>query len=186
MVVLSTHLLKSTKLIRNLVPKDTHVVQYGRAQQLNGSDIIQGWELVSLGEDGQDMSFVQVWFVLMMPLAHSKWFHQYELYVDKYAHRKNHMPEFELRKFFGQVLYFFVINVPGSATNNIQAETYIYAAIHKAKTSESSNDHFQIQYYQDLGHIDIIDLNQVKCVIGHIWDHGKWAIVDCSGNVQLS
>ena len=79
-----------------------------------------------------------------------------------------------------------MIDVPGSATNDIQAETYIYAAIHKAKTSELSNDHFQIQYYQNLGHINIIDLNQMKCVIGHIWDCGKWAIVDHSRNVQLS
>ena len=60
MAVLSTCLLKLTKLICNLVPKDTHVVQYGWAQRLDGGDTIQGQELILLGEDGQDMSFVWV------------------------------------------------------------------------------------------------------------------------------
>ena len=96
------------------------------------------------------------------------------------------MPEFELWNFFGQTLYFFVINVPCSATHDIQAKTYIYAAIREAKTSKSSNDHFRIQYYQDLGRMDIIDLNQMKCVIGHIQDCGKWVIVDHSGKIQPS
>lgn len=58
--VLSTRLSKSVKLIRNLVPRDTYVVQYGRARRLDGGDTIQGQELVSHGEDGRDMSFVRV------------------------------------------------------------------------------------------------------------------------------
>jgi hypothetical protein len=109
-------------------------------------------------------------------------YHQFELYVDKYARQKQRAPELELRNFFGQALHFFVINIPASATHNIQAETFIYAAIHQVKISESSTSHCQIDYYRDFGRTDIVDLNQVQCIVGRIQDRGKWAIVDRSGS----
>jgi hypothetical protein len=56
--VLSTRLAKSASLIRKLIPKETHVVQYGRVQRLDGGDTIQARELIPLGADSRDMSFV--------------------------------------------------------------------------------------------------------------------------------
>lgn len=65
--VLSTRLAKPPSVIRKLVPRDTCVVQYGRVQQLDGGDTIQGRDLVPLSADSRDMSFVRVCFVSMMP-----------------------------------------------------------------------------------------------------------------------
>ena len=54
----------------------------------------------------------------------------------------------------------------------------IYALIKSVKLINSSAD--GIKYYKNFGSMEFVDLNQVKCVIGRIMDHGRWAIVDRS------
>jgi hypothetical protein len=54
----------------------------------------------------------------------------------------------------------------------------IYALIKPVKLIDPTAD--GIKYYKDFGAMEFIDLNQVKCVIGWIMDHGRWAIVDRS------
>jgi hypothetical protein len=39
------------------------------------------------------------------------------------------------------------------------------------------------RFYQATGPTVIIDLNQVQCVVGQIFDQGKWAIVNRSTSV---
>jgi hypothetical protein len=39
------------------------------------------------------------------------------------------------------------------------------------------------RFYQATGYTVMIDLNQVQCVVGRIFDRGKWAIVDRSTSV---
>jgi hypothetical protein len=51
---------KSVAFVCKLIPKDTQVVEYGRAQRLEGGDSMQARDLVSLGSDSRDMSFVRV------------------------------------------------------------------------------------------------------------------------------
>ena len=46
-----------------------------------------------------------------------------------------------------------------------------------------SRTSFYGHFYQDTGPIVIVNLNQVKFVIGQIYDRGKWAIVDRSTSV---
>ena len=57
---LSTRFDKSTTIIKSLVPNSTQFVQYGRARWVEGGDSIQARELVSLGADSHDMSYVRV------------------------------------------------------------------------------------------------------------------------------
>jgi hypothetical protein len=103
---------------------------------------------------------------------------QYQLDIDQYACRRNQTPEFELQDFFGQILCFLIINIPPSPEHSIEAKSFIYAAIHEVKISKPATDQHRINYYQDLGPTVLVDLNQVKCVVGHIRDHNKWAIID--------
>ena len=103
---------------------------------------------------------------------------QYQLAIDQYACQRNRTPEFELQYFFGQILCFLIINIPPSPEHSIEAESFIYAAIHEVRISEPATDHCRINYYQHLGPMVLIDLNQVKCVVGCIRDHNKWAIID--------
>jgi hypothetical protein len=59
----------------------------------------------------------------------------------------------------------------------------MYAVISEAKISEPATDRCTINYYQDLGPVVLVDLNQVKCVVGRIRDRNKWAIIDRSGSL---
>ena len=108
---------------------------------------------------------------------------QYQLAIDRYAHQRYWTPEFELQDFFGQILHFIVINIPPSPEHNIEAKSFIYAAIREVRISEPATDHCRINYYQDLGPTVSVDLNQVKCVVGRIRDRDKWAIIDQSGSL---
>ena len=57
---LATRLETSVSIIQKLIPPTFPFVQYGRACQVDGGDIIHARELVSLQTDSRDMSFVRV------------------------------------------------------------------------------------------------------------------------------
>ena len=61
---LATHLEKSVSIIRKLIPPTSPFVQYGRAHQVDGGDIIHARELIPLQTDSRDMSFVRVSMIL--------------------------------------------------------------------------------------------------------------------------
>ena len=103
---------------------------------------------------------------------------QYQLTINRYARQQNWAPEFELQDFFGQILHFLIINIPFLPEHSIEAESFIYAAIHEVRISEPATDHCRMNYYQHMGPMVLVDLDQVKCVVRCIWDHNKWAIID--------
>jgi hypothetical protein len=109
---------------------------------------------------------------------------QYQLAVDRFAHRPRQAPQFELQDFFGQVLRFIVVNIPLSLDHGIEAQSLVYAVIDEIKVLDhGSVTNFYGRFYRATGPIVFIDLNQVQCVIGRILDRGKWAIVDRSTSV---
>ena len=57
---LATRLETSVSVIRKHIPSQSPFVQYGRARQLDGGDIIHARELIPLQTDSRDMSFVRV------------------------------------------------------------------------------------------------------------------------------
>lgn len=79
------------------------------------------------------------------------------------------------------MLRFIVVNVPESINHGIEAQSLVYAVIDEVKVLAGTS--FYSRFYQDTGPIVIVDLNQVQCVIGRIYDRGKWAIVDRSTSV---
>jgi hypothetical protein len=115
---------------------------------------------------------------------------QYQLLIDIYARVKRKRPEFEPRIFFGQLLRVFVVDIPEALQEAEQAEEsdkedadlratqWIYAVIRSVKILET--DAFGINYYEEMGEIEIVDLEMVQCVIGRIRDRNRWAIVDRS------
>lgn len=175
---LATRLEKTIGTICNLLPKKTKFEQYGRACHTEGGDTIQAREIVMLGSDSQDMSFVRVCSCSIIGLIHRLIFFQYELLVDKYAHQPRRPSEFVPRTFFGQVLRFVVVEIPSNRQYDIEADTFIYAAIRKVIIMEPANDCCPINYYKNFGRLQFVDLNMVQCLVGHINDRNKWAIVD--------
>jgi hypothetical protein len=105
---------------------------------------------------------------------------QYQLAVDKFAHLPHRAPEFELQDFFGQILRFVIVDIPHSPIHEIEADSFIYALINQVKISETATNQCRINYYEDLGPTEFVDLNQVKCIVGRIKDRNKWSIIDRS------
>ena len=184
---LATRLETSVSVIRKIIPLQFPFVQYGRARQLDGGDIIHARELIPLQTDSRDMSFVRVrkhdtqWLLNNIDLF--IYLIQYQLAVDKFAHRPRQAPQFELQDFFGQVLRFIVVNIPLSLDHGIEAQSLVYAVIDEVKVLDQGSRTNLYRFYQATGPIVTIDLNQVQCVIGRILDRGKWAIVDRSTSV---
>lgn len=111
---------------------------------------------------------------------------QYQLEVDKCAHQRWWAPEFELQDFFGQILHFLIIIMPASPDHWVTADSFIYAAIKQAKITEPATNHCRINFYEELGPGELVDLNWVKYVVGHILYHGKWAVIDRTGSLVLA
>ena len=121
---------------------------------------------------------------------------QYQLLVDIYAHVQRKKSKFELRNLFGQLLRVFVVDIPEALRGaegaeeldeegaDLQPTQWIYTVIRSVKISEM--DSFGINYYEETGEIEIVDLEMVQCVVGRIRDRNRWAIVDRSrSSVQL-
>jgi hypothetical protein len=98
--------------------------------------------------------------------------------VDKFAHQRCRTSEFELRDFYGQLLHLLIISIPESQNDRVQPQMLVYALIKSVKLIDPTVD--GINYYEDFGSMEFVDLDQVKCVIGRIMDCGRWAIVDRS------
>ncbi len=59
--------------------------------------------------------------------------------------------------------------------------TIILAVIQSVKQTLENN----IYYYKEVGIIEAVDLTTVDCVVGRIWDQGRWAIVDQSDSIRI-
>jgi hypothetical protein len=83
------------------------------------------------------------------------------------------------------VLRFIVVNIPLSIDHGIEAQSLIYAVIDEVKVLDQAYGGTKLygRFYQATGPIVFVDLDQVQCVIGRIFDRGKWAIVDRSTSV---
>jgi hypothetical protein len=126
------------------------------------------------------MSFVRVSLPLNYFMHINLLVLQYQLAVNKFAHLPCRTPEFEWQDFFGQILCFIIVDIPHSPIHNIKADSFIYVFINQVKISELATNQCEINYYEELGPTEFVDLNQIQCVVGHIKDHGRWSIVDRS------
>jgi len=85
----------------------------------------------------------------------------------------------ELRDFFGRVLQFFVLDVPSIPNHSITATRIIYAVIRQLKITRIIERPLRICYFKDdSGPIEMVDLDQIQCLVGRIYDRHEWAVVD--------
>ena len=73
---------------------------------------------------------------------------------------------------YGQVLQFIVVNIPLSLDHGIEAQSLVYAVIDEIKVLDRGTN-LSGPFFQATGPIAFIDLNQVQCVIGQIFDRNK-------------
>jgi len=111
-----------------------------------------------------------------------KYFLQYTQLVDRHAHRRRKTPDFELQNFFGQLKRILILELPSAQRLNLdEPTTFILALIREVKATLRNG----IYYYKDFGVEEVVDVSNLQCVVGRIWDRDEWAIIDRSENVDI-
>jgi hypothetical protein len=109
--------------------------------------------------------------------------------VDKYAQQPRHHPQYQLQTFYGQLQKIFVIPIdtPQACQDLglLNTSTIILAAIRTCNLDavDPQLQGLDIWYYSSEGALHVVDITSMECLVGHIQDWNKWAIIDCSGTL---
>ena len=85
-----------------------------------------------------------------------------------------------LATFFGELQRIVKIELPPTRQLNLDEPQKLFYAIVKQCNAEQSREGFW--EYRELGGLEAVDLELVQCVVGRIFDRGKWVIIDRSGD----
>lgn len=89
--------------------------------------------------------------------------------------------EMEVRTYFGELQQIFSIKVPQSPQLNLnEPETLFLAAVKECDASFSEDGFWEFSAARKLA---VIDIGTIQCVVGRIYDRGKWVIIDRSGSL---
>lgn len=111
--------------------------------------------------------------------------YQYESLVDKFANQRNRPSVFELHTFYGELQNIFAIKLQGSTgSTSGHQETVVLAGIRACKLDERAPPGgLDIHYYTTEGRYEVVDINNIQCLVGRIRDREQWAIIDRSGSL---
>jgi hypothetical protein len=152
--------------------------QYGKVRHLNGGDLMNASALVAFGDDRRDATFVRVSRIFEHnSMADNA---QYEMEVDKNARYPKRPIVLESRIFFGQLKHIFVIKLGASPILKLTEETTLILAVIRACANPQMKGENGIRYYSREGHLEVVDMNCVQCLVGRVKDGNEWAIIDRS------
>ena len=84
-----------------------------------------------------------------------------------------------LETFFGELQRIVKIDLPATSRLNLKELCTLFYVIVKQCNTEQSREGFW--EYKELGGLEAVDVGLIQCVVGRIFDRGKWVIVDRSG-----
>ena len=84
-----------------------------------------------------------------------------------------------LENFFGELQRIVKIEVSASPRLGLKEPQTLFFAIVKQCNATRSREGFW--EYTTLGGLEAVDIGLVQCVVGRVFDRGKWVIVDRSG-----
>ena len=106
---------------------------------------------------------------------------KYEATSDIMAEVQNAPAEMEVQTYFGEIQKIFRIEVPQSPQLCLdQPETLFLAAVKDCDATFSEDGFWE---FKTAGKLVVIDIGTIQCVVGRIYDRGKWVIVDRSGDL---
>ena len=84
-----------------------------------------------------------------------------------------------LKTFLGELQWVVKINVPATSRLNLKEPKTLSPAIVKQCNATQSKEGFW--EYTVLRGLEAVDIGLVQCVVGRIFNQGKWVIIDRSG-----
>jgi hypothetical protein len=100
--------------------------------------------------------------------------------VDRNARYPKRPVMFELQTFFGQLQHIFVIRLKASPVVGLTEDTTLILAAIRACADAKLKAENNIYYYLREGHLEVVDMECVQCLVGRVKDGNSWAIIDCS------
>lgn len=150
--------------------RTAYLRQYGKVRRLKGGDLMNASALVAFGDDRRDATFVRVSRIFKRNLMADDIDPQYEMEVDKNARYLKRPVILESRVSFGQLKHIFVIQLQASPVLKLtEKATIILAVIPTCVTPQMKSEN-GIYYYSREGRLDIIDMNDVQCLVGRVKD----------------
>ena len=115
-------------------------------------------------------------------MTHLSFTQQYEQLVNKNQDYQNFPIDLELKTFFGQLLNIVVIPIPKSGELQMtEPETLCLVVIWQVHLLSDSYPVLSVPSYSQTSALDPIDVKSIQCIVGHVKDRRKWALVDHSG-----
>ena len=153
--------------------------QYGKVRRIDGGDVMNASSVVAMGDDRRDATFVRVSVEFLLVIVVS-WHCQYEMLVDRNACYAKRPVILDSQIFFGQLQHIIVVRLPASLALGLKLQTtIILAAIRTCYNPRIQSDN-GMHYYSQEGHLEVVDMECVKCLVGRVKDGKEWAIVDRS------
>lgn len=75
------------------------------------------------------------------------------------------------------------VEIAAISARNIPAHRVVLAVIRSVKIEED-HPRLDIHYYSEEGALDIVDVTTVQCLVGRVYDRGRWGIFDRSGSLS--
>jgi hypothetical protein len=100
--------------------------------------------------------------------------------VDKNARHVRKPVVLESGVFFGQLQNIFVIKISASPALKLESETTLILAAVRTCVNPRMKGENNIYYYSRDGHLEVIDMSCVQCLVGRVKDGSEWAIIDRS------
>ena len=84
-----------------------------------------------------------------------------------------------LKTFFGELQRIVKIDLPPTSQLNLkEPQSLFYAIVRECNASRSREGFWE---YKELGGLEAVDIGLLQCVVGRIFDRGKWVIIDRGG-----
>jgi hypothetical protein len=100
--------------------------------------------------------------------------------VDKNARYPKRPIVLEPHIYFGQLQHIFVIRLDPSPALGLSGKTTLILAAIRACADLQMKGEDNTYYYSREGHLEIVDMECVQCLVGRVKDGKEWAIVDRS------
>lgn len=133
--------------------------QYGRLDLADGDRVNSRISTASTESRRRDATFIE-----------------YELLLDRLAHRPRLPPDFVLQSWFGQVERIFVLHLPACPeVVELQApKTFIFLEVHSCA---ATRDRHGLWSYVNFGAFEVVEADCYRSLVGRIHDRGRWWFV---------
>ncbi|TEB21776.1 hypothetical protein FA13DRAFT_1757476 [Coprinellus micaceus] len=157
--------LKASIVRRHI--KCARIEVWGKLRRLDGGDTMHASHVIGAhATDRRDATFVR-----------------YEVYVDINARKRKRKIRLQLKTFYGQLQYLYLIHIPAARDLRLDhPEVVVLAAIRRCKTTRSLS-RLDMHYYLEDGELDLVDAATVQCLVARVPWRKQWVIFDRSGTV---